>query len=338
MVNATISPFSPATASDAELVDCYDAATSAYAVDFPDRKLPTREAYISRLKLTESYAGPQQFWVARVSGRICGLATLILPAHENQHSTITKIQVEPPSRRSGIGTALLHATIPIARAAGRTTVTGKALKVGASGQLWAHALGFASVQQFVLQALHVPDVNPNTWIVPVPAGFRIESWIGATPESLVEEYAEARTAIADAPVGDSSSDFPEWSVDRVRKHELNAEERGRELRVVAVQHAASGRIAGLTEIELDPTRPDLALQMDTAVRRAYRGNGLGRLIKAHMMQWLVDDREEVERVATSNAADNTHMIRINAEIGYGIDYTVTNVEVALEALLVDAVA
>lgn len=333
MVNAALAPFDPTVASDTDLADCYDAATSAYALDFPKSKLPTLEVYTAGLRQSTSLFGPQQFWIARVDGRIRGLATLVLPVNENRHLAITKIQVAPAYRRGGIGTALLRATLPETRAAGRTRVTGQAVKIGSAGELWAHALGFASVNRFIGQTLHIPDTDRSRWTVPVPSGFRLESWIGAAPEALVARYAQARTAISDAPMGESTFSFAEWSAERVRTHEASARERERELRVVVAVDEASGDVAGFTEIELNAARPEHALQMETAVSPAYRGNGLGRLIKAHMMRWLTEELPAIERVTTGNAADNEHMVRINAELGYVVDVEITDVEIGTGALL-----
>ena len=48
--------------------------------------------------------------------------------------------------------------------------------------------------------------------------------------------------------------FAKWSADRVPEHELNAGERGRELRMGAVQHAASG--GSTASRKLSSTRQD----------------------------------------------------------------------------------
>jgi RimJ/RimL family protein N-acetyltransferase len=117
----------------------------------------------------------------------------------------------------------------------------------------------------------------------------------------------------------------------VRSYEAEIRDRGCELRTVVAVEESSGVIAGLTEMELRPGRPR-GIQLDTAVLRQYRGRGLGRFIKAVMMQWLLTDRPQIEMVTTNTDADNVHMIRVNHQLGYVTDVAVAKVEVDVETL------
>ena len=303
-----------------------------YAADYPDRPFQPYATFAEQLRMPVSMLGSQRFWAARAQGRIVGTATAAFPERENRQLTITKVRVPPDLRRKGIGTALLRATLADMRSERRGTVTGQGLKVGGDGEKWASALGFRKVQDFVLQTLVVADIDSDLWEVPAPEGFGAERWSGAASESLVAGYARARTAITDAPRDKSSLKFPEWNVERVRKHEADARRRGCELRTVIAVDESSGTVAGLTQMELRPSRPDFGYQLDTAVLPQFRGRGLGRFIKAAMMRWLIADRPDIERVATNTDASNVHMIRVNHEIGYVTDNVVTDVEAHVDAL------
>ncbi|MGK4585759.1 GNAT family N-acetyltransferase [Kitasatospora sp. HPMI-4] len=326
-----IAPFVPALATEHEIAECYEASTAVFR-EFSDWPAPSYASFVEELRMPTSLLGSQRYWVARTGGRIVGMATLTLPEHENVELTITSVRVVPESRRQGIGTALLRATLPDSRAAGRVVVTGQGLKVGGEGEKWASALGFARVQEFVLQDLAVPDVDPRLWRVAAPDGYRAEQWTGAAPEALVAGYARARTAIMDAPAGESSLRFPDWTVDRVRRHEADLRERGEEQRIVVAVHESTGAVAGLTEMVISPSRPTLGYQQETAVLPAFRGHGLGRFIKARQMQWLRAERPEISRVATNTAADNSHMIRVNHQVGYRTNATVADVEAHIDTL------
>jgi RimJ/RimL family protein N-acetyltransferase len=85
-------------------------------------------------------------------------------------------------------------------------------------------------------------------------------------------------------------------------------------------------------MDLSALRPDQGYQMDTAVVPAHRGHGLGRFIKAEMLRWLTADRPLIERITTTNAADNVHMIRINSEIGFTTVVVLADIEADLSAL------
>ncbi|MFB7668597.1 GNAT family N-acetyltransferase [Kitasatospora sp. NPDC056138] len=327
-----ITSFAPALATEREIAESYEVSTAAFSADFPGRPVPSRAAFTEQLRMSASLLGSQRFWVARVRGRIVGMATLTLPDHENLQLTITDVRVAPENRRQGIGTALLRATLPDSRAAGRPVVTGQGLKVGGDGEKWASALGFAKVQEFVLQDLTVPDVDPELWRVSAPDGFRAEKWTGAAPDALVAGYARARTAIMDAPTGESSLQFPDWTVERVRQHEADLRERGEEQRIVVAVHESTSTVVGLTEMVISPERPTVGYQQETAVLPAFRGHGLGRFVKARQMQWLTAERPEIDWVATNTAADNSHMIRVNHQVGYRTNATVADVEAHVDAL------
>jgi mycothiol synthase len=326
-----ITPFSPARASRVELEECHDVLQEILREDFPGRPVPSCAAYAEQLRMPAWLLGPQRFWVARAGGRIVGTATLTLPDRENDGLTILFVRVLRRWRRRGIGTALLRATLPASRAAGRGLVTGQGLRSGAAGETWAAALEFTKVQEFVLQTLIVPDVDPGLWDGPAPAGFRIERWAGSAPEPLVAAYARARTAITDAPAG-SAFRFADWTVERVRQHEADIQGLGDEQWVVAAVEEETGVMAGLTEVVLSPAMPEIVHQMETAVLPGFRGRGLGRFIKAGMMRWMVAERPEVEAVLTNTAADNEHMIRVNHQVGYVTNVPVVDVEADLHRL------
>lgn len=328
--------FSPADAAESELVECYEIARAAYVTDYPDKDFQPYSSFADQMHRTTWLLGLQRIWVARMGHRIVGIVTVFFPERENRQMAITKVVVPPALRRRGIGTALLGATLSNARSEGRTTITGQGLKVCGDGDRWASSLGFRRVQEFVMQALNVPDTDSELWDVPPPPGFRSERWTDSAPDRLVSGYAQARTAITDAPKDISSLRFPEWTVERVRQHEADLRKNDFESRVVVAIHESSGVVAGLTELLVRASRPELAYQQDTAVLPAFRGHGLGRFMKAAMMRWLVTDRPEIQRVATNTDAGNVHMIRVNHQVGYLTDYTLADVEAernVLDALL-----
>ena len=332
MMRLEIAPLVPVQASEAELRECYAVEKSAFLADFPDRLFSPYQSYVEQLCQPTAFFGDQRIWIARANGEIAGIISVSFPESENQKLTVTTVRVTPGVRRQGIGSALLRASLPETRANGRVVVTGQGLKAGEDGEKWAKALGFRKVQEFVLQTLFVADVDPDSWNVPAPAGFQLKSWIGAAPQQLVSAYARARTAITDAPTGDSSLGFPEWTEERQRKHEADIQALGYELRTVVALHESTGTVAGLTEMMIRNSRPDFAYQQDTAVLSEFRGHGIGRFIKAGMMRRLVVDRPEIERVSTNTDAGNIHMIRVNHQVGYVTDNVVIDVEADVDVL------
>ncbi len=85
---------------------------------------------------------------------------------------------------------------------------------------------------------------------------------------------------------------------------------------VAARHMATGEVAALTQVTVDPSDPGWGFQLITAVIAAHRGHRLGLLVKVAMLEWLATAEPKLERITTWNAEDNTHMIAVNEALGY----------------------
>jgi mycothiol synthase len=175
-------------------------------------------------------------------------------------------------------------------------------------------MGAAKVQQLLTSALDprsavLADIEP-------PDGYRIEHWIGACPEPLVESFARAKAAMDDAPDGGLGYETTKTTADRVRAAERWRAHRGADLWVVAAVHEADGEVAGLTELELDRHCPQLAHQEDTAVVPAHRGHGIGLWIKADMLLRLRAAGAPVAQIRTTTDFANAYMLAINERLGF----------------------
>ncbi|WP_406632311.1 GNAT family N-acetyltransferase [Amycolatopsis sp. WGS_07] len=302
-------------ASDAEWDELHQLQFSAYQADSPERPAFTRQETISTLRAPQVQSGEQLVWTAHRDGRLVARAIVNLPDGGTEHVAAVRIHVHPDVRRQGIGTELLHALEPMLRERGRTLVEGWNLTLGGPGESWAQGLGFRIVHTAVLQIMELSEVDRRRWEVAVPGGYRLVRWIGSAPDDLVEEYAKARGAIADAPLGGSGLAAQEWSADRIRRIEAACRSRDIEHRaVVAVD--SEGEVAGLTVMESRPLMPHRLQQGDTAVLAAHRGRGLGLAMKSAMLRWFTADRPDAEQVWTATGAGNTHMIEVNHRLGF----------------------
>jgi GNAT superfamily N-acetyltransferase len=145
-------------------------------------------------------------------------------------------------------------------------------------------------------------------------GYRLRSWTGAAPDSLLASYARAREAINDAPAT-TEEEWAPWDVSRVREQERWVEQRGRETRVT-VALAGEGDVAAFTELRLSRADGALAETQDTAVVRSHRGRGLSRWVKAESLELLARDRPDVALVATTNAEENAAIRHVNERLGF----------------------
>lgn len=313
----SIAPFEPATATAAELDDYFQVELASSAADRPSGPRPTAESVIASLTQPVSPHRRERHWTARDGNRIVGTAFLHLPDDQNTDLASTEVTVHPEYRRRGLGTALLRELA--AAAEGREIVMIEGLAEGGAGQAWADARGFAVVQRTLRQTLDLRAVDRFRWQATAAAGYRLARWLGSVPDELLASYAAARNAIQDAPLGDMAFTMPEYTPVRVREEEARARAKHCQLRVVAVIREQTEEVAGLTYLEVYQSRPELAVQQDTAVLPAHRGHRLGLWMKAQNLRWLVAEHPGIQRVRTSAAADNEHMLRVNRQLGFVVD-------------------
>ncbi len=88
-----------------------------------------------------------------------------------------------------------------------------------------------------------------------------------------------------------------------------------------------GSISSVTDIGYQPAQADRVFQYFTGVRPDCRGRGLGKLIKATMLQYIRQAYPEAHWVITGNANSNDPMLAINRRLGFktyrtGISYQI----------------
>jgi hypothetical protein len=118
----------------------------------------------------------------------------------------------------------------------------------------------------------------------------------------------------DAPTAGLEEPAETWDADRVLENETRLGA-GRTLLAAAVEHVASGRLAGMTWLSVPPG-PVAAHQWDTIVRAEDRGHRLGLLLKVANLEALEEQLPGRPSVVTWNAEENRHMLGVNEAIGF----------------------
>jgi ribosomal protein S18 acetylase RimI-like enzyme len=72
----------------------------------------------------------------------------------------------------------------------------------------------------------------------------------------------------------------------------------------------------MTDTTWAPYRRTVVEQRFTGVRPDSRGRGLGKWIKAAMLELLRQRHPEIESVVTENAGSNVPMLAINKKLGF----------------------
>ncbi len=266
---------------------------------------------------------PSETWLARDhAGQPGGWYVLTLPQRENRHLAMVSPVVHVRRRRAGLGTALVRHAAARADGHGRALVSAEA-RESSPGSAFAAALGARrgiteAHQVLELQAVpagHLAALRASA--ESAAQGYSLLSWAGPAPEGLLPAVAAINGATADMP-RDAGHEAQLWDADRVRKDDHRRAVQGWRSYTVAARSLATGELAGMSQLSVDPADPAWGLQELTAVTRPHRGHRLGLLVKVAMLELLAEREPQLTRILTGNADGNEHMIAINAELGFSV--------------------
>lgn len=302
--------------------ECHEVYLAAQRIDEPGGPWLTPRLF--GVSLTMGFSGePSEVWLASTRDSAAGWYRLEMPSRENLDQARLDLVVHPAERRRGLGLALLRHAAARAAVYGRTVLSGGA-RDGTAGEAFSRSVGAKPGLVDVQRVLDIGALEPGRLArlraaaEPAAAGYSLVSWTGLVPEEFIEQAAMLYAGMNDAP-RDPENAAEEWDGQRVRER-INDRRTlfGMRTYTLAARHDASGDLAGLTEITVDPDDPGWGHQMDTVVIRQHRGNRLGMLLKVAMMEFLTTAEPQLARISTWNAQANDHMIAINQAMGYNV--------------------
>ncbi|MGZ8636133.1 MAG: N-acetyltransferase family protein [Actinomycetota bacterium] len=242
--------------------------------------------------------------LARIDGVVGGSALGSIQPWRPE-LVLALVTVLPERRRRGAGAALYEAVSAWARARGLDTIETVVADNDSESLSFAQRRGFAEDRRergvsLDLTRIERPSVAP-------PDGVRITTW-AERPELVRGIYEVVLEAAPDIPGSEDElvEPFEDWLA-----HDMQGPGDRPEATFVAV---AGDEVVGYAKFSLTAAQPTTAHHDLTGVKRAWRGRGVARALKATQIAWAkVNGYKELH---TRNEERNAPIRRLNEEFGY----------------------
>ena len=218
------------------------------------------------------------------------------------------IHVLPHARRRGVGSALYAAISEVAREAGKTHLHVPASSARSESVAFLEHRGFVVYDRWKILALDLVGREPP--LVEAPAGVAITS-LEARPDLVEGVHGVALEALGDIPTG--GEPITAGTLEEFRKRDVDRMEIPPGGFAIALDES-SGEVIGYASLMYVPGSQTRGFHDMTAIRRAWRGRGVGRALKHATIAWAI--RSGLESLETGNEDRNAAMRALNDSLGY----------------------